>query len=103
MNYFNHLERALNIWLKHYDICADRNECYDPQERIHAEESFYECEQIKILDDGSIKIKWEHKCWWADCPSAVFHGEYYCILAAIDKVAWEFPYDLAKRKMGEEE
>ena len=99
MNYFDHWKKAYEEFTKHYDKCADRNECYDVQERMSAEESWKECEQIKMLDDGSVKIKWEHRCWWADCH----HYDYYCILAAVDKVAWEFPYDLAKRKLGEGE
>jgi hypothetical protein len=104
MNYFDHYHKAQEIWLKHLVDCAHENDIYFSQtEWTAAKESFEYSEQIKILEDGSIKIKWENGCWWADCKHAAFHGQYYCILAAVDKVAWEFPYDLAKRKRGESE
>ena len=98
MNYFDHHQRALDTWLKHYDECAKRNGCeHDNQERQWAIDGFNECEQIKILQDGSIKIKWEHRCWWADCNSLAFHGEYYCIIAPLNEITWYEPYDLAKK------
>ena len=98
MNYFEHFEQALAAWMEHYEFCAARNDQNsDNQERQWAKESFEQCEQIKILQDGTIKIKWEHGCWWADCQSHVFHGEYYCILAPADKITWYFPFGLAKR------
>jgi hypothetical protein len=100
MNYFEHQHNALQIWLLHYDVCADRNKCYDQQERTWAIESFYECEQLKFLDDGSIKVKWEHPCWWADCKSRVFHGNYYCILAPLHEITWYEPFELARKRRG---
>lgn len=102
MDYFDHYHKALELWLKHYDECAIRNgHEHDGQERNWAIDGFNESEQIKILQDGTIKIKWEHRCWWADCTSHVFHGDYYCILAPIDSITWFEPFDLVKR--GEEE
>jgi len=99
MNYFEHRREALDIWLAHYDVCAKRNgHEFDHYERDQAIESFFECEQLKILQDGTIKIKWECGCWWADCKSRVFHGEYYCILAPLEDVTWYEPYALAKKQ-----
>ena len=98
MNYFEHFEQALAAWMEHYEFCAARNDQeHDNHERQWAKESFEQCEQIKILQDGTIKIKWEHRCWWADCEHAAFHGQYYCILAPLDEITWYEPYDLAKK------
>ena len=98
MNYFDHFNIARARWMKHYDECSKELGLYsDSQERRWADESWQESEQIKILHDGTIKIKWEHRCWWADCKHPVFHGEYYCILAGLDSITWEEPYDRAKR------
>lgn len=100
MNYFEHFNVARARWMKHYDECVEELGL-DPgyEERRWADESWQESEQIKILHDGTIKIKWEHPCWWADCKHPVFHGEYYCIVAGIDNVTWEDPASRAKRLM----
>ena len=98
MNYFEHFNVARARWLKHFDECAEELGLeYDYQERQWADEAWQECEEIKILQDGTIKLKWEHPCWWADCKHPVFFGEYYCILAGLDSITWEEPYDRAKR------
>ena len=94
MNYFDHFTAARKIFLDHYDKCAERNGCYDHHERQWADESFQNCEQIKMLDNGDVKIKWEHRCWWADCT----HTDYYCILSPVEKTIWVEPYDLAKER-----
>ena len=104
MNYFEHWNIARARWLEHYDQCVEELDLdYDSQERRWAEESWAESETIKILHDGTIKIKWEHRCWWADCKHPVFHGEYYCILAGLDQVTWEEPFARAKRLQEESE
>ena len=107
MNYFEHWDVARSAWLKHYEECAnelDLDPCvYLGDERRWAIESWEESEQIKILHNGTIKIKWEHTCWWADCKHSVFHGEYYAILAGLDQITWEEPYDRAMRLQEESE
>jgi hypothetical protein len=104
MNYFDHYHLALDRWTTHIQACAEELKIeYDWQEIIWAQESFDECQQLRMLDDGSIKLKWEHRCWWADCKHPVFHGEYYCVLIPLENQKWEEPYDLAKRIRLEEE
>ena len=104
MNYFDHFHLARARWLAHYDQCVEELGFeYDSQERGWAEESWVESQSIRILYDGTIKIKWEHRCWWADCKHPVFHGEYYCILAGLDRITWEEPFARAKRLQEESE
>jgi len=99
MDYFDHYNKAVELWMQHYDECAARNNCeHDNHERQWAKQAFEDAEQIKILQDGTIKIKWEHPCWWADCKSLIFVGNYYCILAPLDKITWFEPYDLAMKR-----
>ena len=102
MNILDHEHKALMTWLKHIDDCAEELGIpFDYQEREWAAESFVECQQLKILQDGSIKVKWEHRCWWADCKHPVFHGDYYCVLTMPNLAAWYEPFDLAKKMEGD--
>jgi len=95
MNIWTHQEKALERWLKHYDECAEDVGEHDPQERKWAMESFRDCIQVKLLEDGEVKVKWEHRCWWADCKHATFLGEYYCVMAHPKYITWMHPYELA--------
>ena len=91
-----HEEEAWRIWSKHFVECADELGInFNADERRWAKESFFEAQQLKILRDGSIKVKWEVGCWWADCKRHAFHGDYYCVLAHPKDVSWKSPYDLA--------
>ena len=98
MDIWSHAFRARDIWMKHVDQCAQNLGIdFGYQEMKWAEESFFESEDLRILQDGSIKVKWEHRCWWADCPTPhIFHGHYYCVLAHPKFVTWHEPYDLQK-------
>ena len=99
MNIYDHEHKALMTWLKHYDECAlELGLGLDSQERHWAAESFCDGMQLKLLDDGCIKVKWEHPCWWADCKHPVFHGQYYCVLAHPKDVVWKEPFVLAKEE-----
>ena len=91
MNIWEHEQKALEIWLNHYDQCVEELGVVDSnwQEREWAIEAFRESRQLKILQDGSIKVKWEMPCWWADCKHRVFHGDYYCGLAHPKDVTWK--------------
>tara|TARA_Y100000310_G_C20254955_1_gene610884 strand:+ start:280 stop:624 length:345 start_codon:yes stop_codon:yes gene_type:complete len=114
MSYYDHYNLAWEQWFEHVKNCAaelaadsDAYENYtiDWQEREQMEESFADCEQLKMLDSGHVKLKWEHRCWWADCKHPVFHGEYYCVVA---EPVWEKPHvafatDPHQKKLGEEE
>jgi len=97
-NIWTHEQTAIDIWLKHYDECAEDVGEHDEQEREWAMESFRECIQVKLLHDGSVKVKWEHGCWWADCKHPVFHGQYYCVMAHPKYTTWKDPADLAKEE-----
>jgi len=100
-NIWTHEDKALNIWLKHYAACAERLEIpHDAYEREQAIDSFRECIQVKLLHDGSVKVKWEHSCWWADCNMPVFAGQYYCVMAHPKYITWKEPFDLAKEGEG---
>jgi len=102
MNIWTHEEKALDIWLKHYDFCAERlDTVHNDGDRQQAIASFRDCIQVKLLHDGSVKVKWEHQCWWADCKQAVFAGQYYCVLAHPKNVTWTDPYQLAKELAAE--
>lgn len=103
MNIWDHEHKALMMWLKHYDECAiELGIPLDVQERRWAAEAFEECIQIKILQEGEVKVKWEHACWWAECKHPVFHGQYYCVLAHPKDVTWKEPFVLAKELREEE-
>jgi hypothetical protein len=97
MNIWEHEQKALEIWLKHYDQCVEELGVESNwQEREWAIEAFRESRQLKLLhQDGSIKVKWEMPCWWADCKHTVFHGDYYCVLAHPKDVTWKSPHELA--------
>lgn len=98
-NIYTHEEKALEIWLKHYDECAEELEVEsDWEEKNQASDSFRECIQVKLLHDGTVKVKWEHRCWWADCKHPVFHGEYYCVMAHPKYTTWKDPSELAKEE-----
>ena len=83
MNIHDHEAEAWSRWHKHVCTCADElGITFGEQETSYMRESFEECMQIKILYHTSeIKVKWEHRCWWADCPKHVFFGDYYCVLS----------------------
>ena len=115
MSYYDHFNLAWQQWFEHVKNCAAElaadndaweNYTIDWQEREQMQESFADCEQLKILDSGHVKLKWEHCCWWADCKHPVFFGEYYCVVA---EPVWEKPHvafggnDLHQKKLGEEE
>lgn len=92
---------ALALWLNHFAECAhDLGIEIDYQEQQYAEEAWHECKQVKFIEyDSVLKIKWEHRCWWGDCPSPRnFHGSYSCILMDIPVDKWEEPFARAKRK-----
>ena len=104
MNIWTHEEEAVKLWLEHYDQCVEELEITrDSQERRWAEEAFREVIQVKLLDCGSVKVKWEHGCWWADCKHPVFHGQYYCVMAHPNFTSWKEPFDLAQRLQEGEE
>jgi hypothetical protein len=84
MNIHDHEAEAWRIWFRHVCACAEEleiNPSIIDDELVWMRESFEECLQLKILyQTGELKAKWEHRCWWADCPKVVFHGDYYCVL-----------------------
>jgi len=102
MNIWTHAEKALERWLKHFDACrVELGIDSEEREKVWAIEAFRDCIQVKLLDDGEVKVKWEHPCWWADCKHPVFHGQYYCVLAHPKNVTWTDPYQLAKELAAE--
>jgi len=97
MNYFEHRQKAADDFENHIIQCAIKNNIYcDADEIAMALSDWYECEQIRMLSTGEVKIKWEANCWWADCSCVM--GTYYCILAPLDEVTWYEPYDLAIKR-----
>ena len=91
---------ALARWLNHFGECAhDLNIDIDYQEQNYAIESWHESKQVRFIEyDSVLKVKWEHRCWWADCPSPrTFHGSYSCILIDIPVNGWEEPAVRARR------
>ena len=77
-----HEGEAWSIWYKHICECAaELGIDFDATEAGFMWESFTDGVQLKLLDSGEVKVKWEHPCWWADCPKHVFHGDYYCVLS----------------------
>ena len=97
MNIWEHEAEAWRIWHKHFVECAEELGInFNSDELRWAKESFEESRQLKLLhQDGSIKVKWEMPCWWADCKHTVFHGDYYCVLAHPKDVTWKSPHELA--------
>jgi len=91
---------ALHRWLNHFYTCAESLGIdVDSQERNYAEESWHDSKQIRLIEhDSVLKIKWEHRCWWGDCPHPRnFEGAYECILVDIPVTMWEEPYARAIR------
>ena len=98
-------QQALEDWLAHFHSCAESLGIEaDYQEEQYALESWHECKEIRFIEyDSVLKVKWEHRCWWGDCPSPRnFLGSYSCILIEIPVEGWEEPYERAKRKEAEE-
>ena len=90
MNIFEHEQKAWELYLKHAEECAQKLGIHlDEYERGQIGSDWAECQQIKILDTGHVKVKWEARCWWADCPTPWNHS-YYCIVALPD---WKFPHE----------
>ena len=97
MTYFEHYDIAKSRWMEHITNCAAELEIeFDSEERRYASESFDECEQLKWVNNNqSIKVKWEHCCWWADCKTPhAFHGRYYSILCVMP--LFQLPHEVAK-------
>jgi len=97
-------QQALDDWLAHFHSCAESLGINaDYQEEQYAMESWHDCKQIKFIEyDSVLKVKWEHRCWWADCPHPHnFIGSYSCVLIDIPVDGWEEPYVRAKRKEAE--
>ncbi len=100
MDYYEHKEEAFQIWFRHFKSCAEELRAnYNWEEVQWAREAFDESEQLKILDCGHIKLKFEMPCWWADCKHPVFHGDYYCVVAY---PAWKEPAVAFGHKVEEE-
>jgi len=99
-------QQALEDWLAHFHSCAESLGIdSDYQEEQYARESWHDCKEIKFIEyDSVLKVKWEHRCWWADCPHPRnFIGSYSCVLIDIPVDGWEEPYVRAKRKEREQE
>ena len=93
-------QEALDLWLAHFRTCAESLGIHaDYQEEQYAIEAWHECKEVKFIEyDSVLKIKWEHPCWWGDCPTPrLFHGSYSCILMNIPVDRWEEPFARAKR------
>jgi hypothetical protein len=93
-------QEALDLWMAHFHECAESLGIdVDYHEEEYAREAWHECKEVKFIEyDSVLKIKWEHRCWWGDCPSPrLFHGSYSCILMNIPVDRWEEPFARAKR------
>ena len=63
MNYFEHRQKAADDYENHIIQCAIKNNIeYDADEIGMALSDWYECEQIRMLYTGEVKIKWEASC-----------------------------------------
>ena len=104
MNIWDHEAEALKLWLEHVDACTEEQGIeWHWGERQRDIEDFRDSRQVKILDCGSVKVKWEVGCIWSECKHPVFHGQYYCVMAHPNFTSWKEPFDLAQRlKEGEE-
>jgi|TARA_R100000482_G_scaffold121803_1_gene68399 hypothetical protein len=71
-------------------------EWWEIDELKYAVESWEECEQVKLVWDDRLylKIKWEHSPWWV---GDALHS-YYCIMAPINEISFDTPYNIAKKK-----
>ena len=93
-------EQALDRWKKHFYECPGRGEDWpDYDEWCRAHDSWLEAKQVRFINyNMTLKVKWEHRCWWPNCPSPRnFHGSYSCILIDIKDGEWQEPYDHAKK------
>lgn len=98
MNYFEHYDIAKSRWMEHVTSCAkELGIDFDAIERGYAGDSFDECEQLKWINHcQTMKVKWEHRCWWADCKTPhTFFGGYYSMLCHMPQ--WEMPHELARK------
>lgn len=97
MNYPYHYQTAQVQWMNQMSDCALRlNLGCDSSEFGYIRDAFDECEQVKLVWDGHhfLKIKWEHRCWWADCNCSF----YYCVMLDLDEVELKDPYTLAQER-----
>lgn len=95
--YSYHYEKAVNEWMEFNIRSADKLGInVDSFEYGYIREAFDECEQVKLVWDFTkghlLKIKWEHRCWWADDHSTF----YYCVMLPIDNVDLKQPSEVFK-------
>lgn len=95
--YSYHYEKAVNEWMNYNLKIADKlNLEVDSHEYSYIREAFDECEQVKILYDFTsghlLKIKWEHRSWWAD-DNTYF---YYCVMLPLDNINLKMPHEVFK-------
>ena len=79
MDYYDHEAAACHEYKMHWMNCMHQSEEYreDPWSNDDLRldmDMIREDVQIKFLDDGNIKIKWEFPCQWCDCKWQL----YYC-------------------------
>lgn len=97
MNYSQHYQTAQIEWMNQMSNCALRlNLDCDSTEFGYIRDAFDEGQQVKLVWDGHefLKIKWEFRCWWADCNC----NFYYCVMLDLDEVELKDPFTLAKER-----
>jgi len=98
MNYSKHYQTAHTEWMNQMSNCALRlNLDCDSTEFEYISDAFDEGQEVKLVWDGHefLKIKWDFRCWWADCNC----NFYYCVMLDLDEVELKDPFTLAKERL----
>ncbi len=89
--FYTHQERAQDEYITHLQECDHRgDEILNERDIVIEIDCLEENFQIKMLDNGMVKIKWEMPCQWIGCHWHL----YYCRLVADPH--FEEPFDIAK-------
>ncbi len=90
LNFYEHQQRAHDEYIAHLRECdhRDQDSYLDERDVAFEIDCLEDVFQIKMLDNGIVKIKWESPCQYIGCHWHL----YYCRLA-IDP-NWQEPHEL---------
>ncbi len=88
LNFYEHQQRAQEEYISHLRSCAHGHGGLTHADIAMEIECLEDNFQIKMLDNGMVKIKWEMPCQYIGCHWHL----YYCRLAA--DPSWQQPHEV---------